>query len=137
MRLSAVKELKAEIESLRVHIKTLRLSANNITSRLDGLPSSKATTSRVESLAVKITDCERRLAELQIELVDKAVELSEEICRRDLGASGEVLIMHYIGGVTFAEIASALSYSRSYVFRLHKRGKLEFERSNDDDKDCC
>ena len=127
MTLSAVLDIRREIESLRAHIRTLRLSVTNITAKLDGLPHSKATTSKIEELAVKIADEERRLAELQIELADKAVVLSAEICRRVSGVAGEILIMRYIGGASFDKISSTTGYSRSYVSRLHQRGKQEFD----------
>ena len=135
MKLSAVQDLKREIEHVKQQLESLRTAATVITPTLDGLPRSKATTSQVERFATRIVDVEQKLSVLAAECADASIELVNEIYNRvGDGAECAVLILRYVSCKTFAEIAASLSCSKSAVFRLHLRGKQEFERTEIDDK---
>lgn len=128
MKLSAVQLLRREIEREERRLEEMKLAATNTTAKLDGLPRVKAHSSKVEK-AVQIVDSERRLAELRAELVEKSLDLNDEILKRVSGQSVIVLIMRYIGGKSFEEISAAMKLSRSYVSRLHSQGVKEFEEA--------
>lgn len=137
MNLSAVVELRRELEKEKSRLESLKAAVTNLTVKLDELPRSSARVSRTEKLATQIIDSERRIAELEIELVNQALNLTEEILRRVAGQSANVLLMRYIRIKSFEDIAARLNYSRSYVSRLHRQGVKAFEeaKSNDTNHD--
>lgn len=135
MRLSTVQELKAEIEQEQSRLESLRASSTIITTRLDGLPRPTSQSSRVEGLAVAVIDSERRISELADEYAAASIQLLDEIYSRiKNSAARAVLFERYVLCKQFAEIATELGYSEANVYRLHRRGKIEFERTDSDDK---
>lgn len=127
MKLSTVFELEEKIQATRDAIKRMKASAASAsTTRLDGLPRPKNFSSRVESLAIKITDRERELAALVEESAIAQIDLTIEISDKVEGAAGEVLYQRYILCRPFAEIAAAMDYSQSQIYQLHRRGVAEF-----------
>ena len=128
MKLSTVFELEEKISAARYELENLKSLATATTRQMDGLPRSTSTTSRVESLAVKIMDCERRLAELVEEKICRQVDLTLEISERVTGNAAIVLILRYSSCKTFAEIARAMSLSRPRISALHKQGLSLFQR---------
>ena len=129
MRLSTVFELEEKICATRDELARLKSLATAITPRLDGLPKAKSLTSRVEALAVKILDCERRLAELVEEKICAQVDLTLEISERLQGDAATVLTLRYANCKTFAEIARAMSLSRPRISVLHKQGLSFFSKA--------
>lgn len=135
MRLSTVQELKAEIEQEQSRLESLRASSTIIITRLDGLPRPTSQSSRVEGLAVAVIDSERRIAELVDEYAAASIQLLDEIYSRIKNkAARAVLFKRYVLCKQFAEIATELGYSEANVYRLHRRGKNLFERTDSDDK---
>lgn len=136
MRLSTVQELKSEIEQEQSRLESLRASSTIITTRLDGLPRpTSQQSSRVEGLAVAVLESERRIAELADEYAAASIQLLDEIYSRIKNkAARAVLFKRYVLCKQFAEIATELGYSEANVYRLHRRGKNLFERTDSDDK---
>lgn len=130
MQLSAVLELKKELEQERRRLEELKLLSTNITGKIDGLPRVKAQSSKVE-LAAQIVDSERRISELEVALISQSVTLTEEILKRVTGQAVNVLIMRYVGLKRFEEIALEMKYSKPNIYRFHSRGVKEFERTSD------
>lgn len=127
MKLSAVVELRAKINDTKTELERLKMMSSSFPSRLDGMPTAKSTTSRVESLSVKILDCECRLTELVEEKIRTQIDLSLEIMSRVTGKARDVLILRYVDCKPFATIIDELKYSKSTIFNLHRRGKTEFQ----------
>lgn len=134
MKLSAVREIVREIEMTRNQLESLRTAATNITTKIDGLPRAKERSSKTETFATLITDAENRLAELCNEYADAAFKLADEITRRVHGKASEVLFWRYCMCKSFSDISAELSYSEPRIFQLHRQGKLEYERTETDDK---
>ena len=128
MNLRAVFELEEKICAARDELEQLKSLATAITPQLGGLPKAKSLSSRVENLAVKILDCERRLDELVEEKICRQVDLTLEISERVTGNAAIVLILRYSSCKTFAEIARAMSLSRPRISALHKQGLSLFQR---------
>lgn len=135
MKLSAVRDIEQKIEVARNQLESLRTAATSITSKIDGLPRAKAQSSKTERFAALIVDAENRLAELSDEYTDVSFALADEINRRVHGKASEVLFQRYCMCKSFSDIAAELNYSKPRIFQLHKQGKLEYERTETDDKD--
>lgn len=128
MKLSTVMELAEQIRATQAELEELKARAESATtSRLDGLPRAKSYSSRIESLIVKISDRERRLANLVEESACAQIDLTLEILDRVTGKAGEVIYQRYILCRPFAEIAAAMHYSESQIRRLHSNGRRAFE----------
>ena len=127
MKLSTVFELEEKICATRDELANLKALATATTTRLDGLPRAKAVTSRVENYAVKILDCERRLANLREDSAIAQIDLAFAIFKRVTGKAGEVLYQRYILCKSFAEIADSLNCSKSSVYYLHGQGCREYD----------
>lgn len=135
MKLSAVMELEQEIKFTRNRLLLLRQMATNITPIIDGLPRKSSVSSKIENAAVQIVDAQRRLDELADEYATTTIELSEKIYQRVKGGKmREILFQRYVLCKSFAEIAADMNYDTTHIYRLHKRGKQEYERTDTDDK---
>lgn len=127
MKLSTVIELEEKICAARDELARLKSLATAITPKLDGLPKAKSLSSRVENLAVKILDCENRLAELVEKKICAQVDLTMELAEQLTNNILSVMTLHYVHGKTFAEIGRTIHYSRKQVWTFHKRGLALFK----------
>lgn len=129
MKLSAVKELKEIIKEKAELVENLRGTLEKVSApTLDGLPKAKSfQTSKIESLTAQLVDMERELEDLRGELIEVSIRLPEEILElvKDRRAA-QVLIRRYCYLETFKEIASDMKFSLSQIFKLHQRGKNQF-----------
>ena len=133
MKLSTVFELEEKISAARYELENLKSLATATTRQMDGLPRSTSTTSRVESLAVKIMDCERRLDGLVAEKICAQVDLTIEITKRVRGMAGKVLYERYVECKTFkAIIAEMKYYSDASIYHFHRNGVKQFESADKD-----
>ena len=128
MKLLAVKELKERIEEKAALVENLRGSLEIVSApTLDGLPKAKSfQTSKIESLTAQLVDMERELEDLRGEFIEVSIRLPEEVLKRVKRRSAQVLIRRYCYLETFKEIASDMKISLSQVFKLHQRGKNQF-----------
>lgn len=118
--LKSVRMLHNKICDLEKHLQSLRLSAENITPIIDGLPHAKSARSRVEKIAVLITEYERELAELQKQIVDAKSSLADKImCEVTEPTVQALLMLRYVECCTVKEIAQRLNYSVRAVFKMH------------------
>lgn len=127
MELTAVIELEEEISTTQAELENLRSKAQAAgVAKIDGQPHGQATTSRVEALAVKIVDTERKLDNLREEYKTSLRNLSRAINQRVKGRAGTVLDFYYIMRLPFAEIASLLGLSVPRISQLHQQGRKAF-----------
>ena len=135
MKLLAVMDMEQEIKFIRNKLVLLRQMATSITPIIDGLPRKSSVSSKIEKATVQIVDAERRLAELADEYAATTIELSEKIYQRVQGGKmREILFQRYVLCKSFDEIAADMNYDTTHIYRLHKRGKQEYERTDTDDK---
>ena len=129
MELTCVRELKAELQRRQERLKNLREVATSVTvPRLDGLPRPNNLFSKPEKFMQLIIDEERELARLQVELDETATDLSKEIKKRVDDARQEtILILRYVGCLSFREVSRRTLYSVRNCLRLHNSGKSKFE----------
>lgn len=127
MKLEAVIELEERIFTTEELLENLRAKAKAAgTSKNDGQPHATQTTSRVESLTVKIVATEKELNELIGQYVTISNELVAEIYRRVTGKAAKVLIARYVMNKSFGEIATEMNLSASRISRLHRQGRKDY-----------
>lgn len=74
-----------------------------------------------------IAVCKANLEKAMAEYTAATIEFINEVYARiENPLTRRILIMRYARGMTFAQIAAELHYSKRYVSRLHQRGKVEF-----------
>ncbi len=87
----------------------------------DGLPKSHSVDSRVERLAVKVTDAERRVEDLKKQLAEAIPRLEEKICAAVQDSAERILlIFRYVDGMYFRDIGFLMGYSEAHVYYLHR-----------------
>ena len=130
MNLNCVRDLRREIERRRFELENLRLASTAPTApKIDGLPKAKPMTSKPELFTQRILDAEAELTALDAEFGRLSTELAFEIVRRVPKPNQQrVLIERYVNCLPFAEICTGMNYSDGSIYRLHRHGKIAFER---------
>ena len=121
--LNEARELKERIRELERHISTLRLSAADITPKLDGMPRATDIKSKVEKLAAHIVDAEQELESIRAEFCAAAITITTRIQNADLNRKEKtLLILHYCACMNFRDISFQMGLSDATTFRLHRDG---------------
>ena len=76
---------------------------------------------------MKKTDIDREIESLEEKLVNLKAEIMLTIEKLDSEDYKNVLVMHYINGLPFVEVAEKLYLSESTVFRWHRCGLENLE----------
>lgn len=127
MELETVQSLYRTLCTERGKLATLRDAATSVTLIQDGLPHAQALTSRTESFAVKITDCEQRIIGITDALSQAIEHLAGEIYKRIHDATEfEVMLKRYVLCKQFKEIALEMNLSEQRIFQLHRRAKKKY-----------
>ncbi len=125
--LSRARELERRIELRSEQAERLRQSLMPGAARGDGAPGSKPAdwTDRANAameIEQEIAGEIRRLRRVRAEIV-RAIERVEDENQRT------VLELRYIAGLRFEKIAARMSYDRTWVWKLHKRGVMAVAKS--------
>lgn len=126
--LNVVRDLRNKIRDLTSHLQALRLSAQNIVPRIDGLPHSDSVKSRVEKLALQIIEHERELSDLSRQFATSALDLTDRINRADQLNQQEksILLMRYVACMNFQDIWIEMQISDNRAFYLHRTAVKNF-----------
>ena len=131
--LNKARELKIKIRDLGWRLQALRAEAESIVPVLDGLPHTSAVKSRVESLAIKITDSERELVSLREQFISAKLELGNKIDNAPLGLQEKsVLSLRYVSCMNFQDIWLKLESSDAKIFYLHRTALKKILKSKAD-----
>lgn len=132
--LNSVRDLRQRIREQERRLRALRLSVENLTPILDGMPHSRSPTSRVEKITVKILEAERELELLRAECANAAEVLTEKISAANLESQEQtILIMRYVACMNFRDIEFELGLSDARIFFLHRNSlrkiKADFSKA--------
>ena len=119
--LSRYTRLRSKCRSLERSIQSLREQAESITIAMD--PDKVQSSSRIHDpiaeAAAAIADTERLL----VEAIAEAAQTMNEITRTIMKVQGdhlqELLLLHYIDGLTWEDVALAMNYDVRQIYRLH------------------
>ncbi len=119
--LNEVRNLNKAIEYVMKEIKMLHLSLAVKIPERDGMPKAKPLNSRVERIAIRITDAENKLAELENLLKEAIARLEQKIDEEIKDATARTLFkFRYIDCMYFRDIGIAMGYSEAHVYYLHR-----------------
>lgn len=131
--LNKARELKIKIRDLGWRLQALRAEAESIVPVLDGLPHTSTVKSRVESLAIKITDSERELVSLREQFINATIEIGNKIEDMPLNQQEKtVLSLRYVSCMNFQDIWFKLNTSDARVFYLHRAALKKILKSKAD-----
>ena len=121
--LNSVWELTAQLDREKRRLQDLQVMAESMTPILDGMPHAKPLTYKVERLAIMTTNCKDTIATLTEQLIQAKFELLTKLQSFKLKELYErVLSYHYVACLKFGAIAKLMSFTREYVWFLHKKG---------------
>lgn len=132
MNLRVVMDLQSRINVLEEKLQCLKSKAESPpVAKLDGLPHAHGVkTSRIESLAEQIICAEKELASLREAQIENQLELMLALFRHVKETRiFDVMILRYVEGKSFDEIATQMDYSERRIYQWHKQG-LEILRSS-------
>lgn len=119
--LNEVRNLGTVIKEAEKELEIWRRAAAIKTPELDGLPKSHSVDSRVERIAIKITDAENALKRLNAELEVAKARLEKKICAEVQDATARaLLIFRYVDCMYFRDIGFLMGYSEAHVYYLHR-----------------
>lgn len=124
--------LASELSKTRELLNCLDDRLKSLTIQLDGLPKQKRSgDSRLADLIAKKLDAENRVAELDLQLFDERITLTEKIlsCQTLTPTQMQILSRRYVEILPFAEIASALQCTESHIFNLHRKALKKLQTS--------
>lgn len=121
--LKEYKELRTLIKRNEARLKELEETKDLISANVtDERVQASTVGSKVERLAVRIADLERKIIDEKLEAVEKMTSIHENINRLDDVDEQIVLELRYIRSMNFTSIAEVLGFSTSKVYRVHRRG---------------
>lgn len=130
--LKSVIILDRELSRTRELLTCLDDRLKSLTIQLDGLPKQKRSgDSRLADLIAKKLDAENRVAELDLQLFDERITLTEKIlsCQTLTPTQMQILSCRYVEILPFAEIAAALKFTESHIFTLHRKALKKLQTS--------
>lgn len=121
--INAVRLLHKTYSCEQRRLNDLRFLAYPSPPKIDGMPHAQSPSSKTESIATLIIECERRIDELTTQLEQTKFHLLnqlDKIAMREL--PHRVLNYHYVGCQSFASIARIMHFTKQYIFNLHDEG---------------
>lgn len=117
-------------------LETLKSLAMKVTSSFaeEKVSGGNTEKSKMESTIVKVIDLENEIGGDFERLVDLKKEIQDAINRVDNINCQLLLEMRYLNGKNWEEIALALGYDRSTVFRIHGKAIKEIKKIKNETK---
>ena len=120
--LISVWTLAEAIEAEKNQLADLKLLAESITTPLTGMPSAKSQQSKVEKIALKIVEAEKKIVAMSEQLLTLKTNLFVLIKATDLSPTlKRVLICRYVLCLPFNAIAKKIGYTRRHISTLHNK----------------
>lgn len=128
--LNSARKLLKMLNEAKMHVQTLRISAQNITPLLDGMPHERTLRSKVEELTVKILAGEEEVRRLQEEFATASMKIHAEIFESELGTlEKSVLSLRYAACLTFEQIGRELRMDAASIYYTHRTAKNKILKS--------
>ena len=120
--LNQYRALSMKVDSLRAEYQAQREAIDSIRTSLEGEGGRTLEISRpVERMAVKLAEKAEELKEAEAEALRIRQQIYDVILHVP-DVPGEILYQRHINLKSWGEIAEAVGYSRSQVFRFYQRG---------------
>ena len=126
--LNRVHRMERKLRWKREQITALREMATSATMRISDMPRGDSPNlQRMESLVCKITDLEREALAEAAALEAARIDTALMICNLQNEQHQQLLTERYLRSRGWKEIADAMGYSLSHMFRLHEDALCHME----------
>jgi len=126
--LDQVKRADRLLASLRLRAENLRMLLTDTAVHITGMARGHSTDEqRYETLHAEIDEAERKISEAEAAAEEIRAEVGMMLCRIWDPIMQKVLIMHYLDGKRWAEVAGEIGYSLQQTNRYKNAGLKELE----------
>ena len=128
--LNVVRDLRERLRAAIRQLRALRDSIQNLCPELDGMPHAQSQQSKVEKMTVLIIEGEREVDAIKAEIDTTGATLARKIKNLPLNSQEqEILILRYVGCLSFRDIKAKLHMGASRLFYVHRNAlkKLKLE----------
>lgn len=109
-----------EIKRMRGRMETLRTASTSITAKISDMPGSLSpNVQRFEDMMLKIVDLEKEILNAEIELAEIKADITLRIAGCLDGNTAEIMLLRYVDGMRWTEVADQSGLSTTTVYRLH------------------
>jgi DNA-directed RNA polymerase specialized sigma subunit len=120
---------KKKIASLREDIQRLEDAATDCSANLTGMPHNQSPSqSRMADIVCKMVDRKAELQKMLLESESLIAETKFKISYLENSDYKDILYRRYIECQEWQDIAAAMTFAESYIFRLHRKALAAFER---------
>ena len=111
--------LERRVETIKYQIEHYRTLLNDCSVTYSDSPKSTASNYKLEDCTQKIMDLEEELCSAMADLVDVTCEIARAIQKLDNYDYQDLLVMRYVLGKPWEDIAEDMKYSEQHIHRLH------------------
>ena len=123
-KFSAIKNVRNEIKKLEEKLQDISDALQRLTVCNDGTPKTPTRSDTMSALLATKLDLEKEVEERIAALMKMRIELATKLFA-DVSLSNherKVLLLRYVDGLPFKEIARQMKYSENQIFLNHRRG---------------
>ena len=122
------RRLTESLRQLESDLRKLEEERDSIQIRADGMPGSGSVSKRVENLAVRIIDQQRRTMVRREKVLAKREEIRSVIMLVPDPKLSRLLDLRYVEGMKWEEISQEMVIDLRYIYRLHGRALQEADK---------
>ena len=122
------RHLTESLRQLESDLRKLEEERDSIKIRADGMPGSGSVSKRVETLAVRIIDLQRRTMVRREKVLAKREEIRSVIMLVPDPKLSRLLDLRYVEGMKWEEISQEMVIDLRYIYRLHGRALQEADK---------
>ena len=119
--------LERRVETIKYQIEHYRTLLNDCSVTYSDSPKSTASNYKLEECTQKIMDLQAELCEAMADLVDVTCEISRAIQKIENYDYQDLLVMRYVLGKPWEDIAEDMKYSEQHIHRLHGEALRELK----------
>ena len=138
--LKTFRDLGLRIQSLREEIAAVEGERDSVTVSMDGMPGSgkigDKTGEVAARLADKLTEMKEDLSDLTYTYWNRRQVIVKQIDSLDDAVSARILMLRYVNGYTWEQIAVEMNYSYVHTCRLHGYALQQFYKRYQDVIEC-
>ena len=127
-----LRTLQAEMRDQAETAAALWARATSVTQHISDMPGGGPRQDMGDIVAA-MADMERELKDRLTELARLQMGIMARICQIEDGRYRRLLVLRYVDGLSWEDVANRMSYSRVQIFRLHGQALLEYDRLRQDD----
>ena len=127
--LSRVRESERNVERMKERVLNLRMLLTDTSVHLTDMPHSDSPDlQKHETLHAEIDALEREIENAEATAVDIRLDVGRTVCRLSDPMSQRVLLLHYLEGMKWKEVAEKIRYSVPRVYQLRDAGIQELDQ---------